>query len=640
MAFGFNPAQFQQATALDPAAAGLPAPQNLPVPVQQQAAPPPQDAPQGAPVDNLPAPPQWGHRGWLGDLLDNMFLGGAIQHTRGEEYQRAVQDYNAQINRQVLNSLPAAARMAAILNPGKTGESFAQNFAPQVLKEGETLQRGPGLGLPGGYGTKVAIDDKSGLPMALTPNGATQLGPSMGGDYSVKDGVILSGRTGPRGSYSQFQQVAPGSTPGQFQPTISVGGNGAPQVNLPTPTPRPGPVSLMPPQAAQGAPQAGPAGAPLPIRQNNFGALRALPNGQQWQGQVGVGPGGHVIFDTPQNGMRAALMNLRNKQAMHGLSTLGDIIAAPGVGWDPGNGVYAQSVSRLTGIPVNQPVDLSDPATLGRVADGIFSVESGPQAWQAYKAQVVNGSAAQAGGAQPGAPQAANGGFQATGAPRLPHILPPTDERYQRFPPGTVLQESPAGEISVVQKPEYSPEAKTAIRDHVLSSDDYKQARAAQEAYKAMVANADTMTGPSAYAMLDTFARAINPGAVARPTVIETIQRNLGLDAKLVGALDSAFGKGNLPPKVRQQIIDAVVPFAQSHWDAATQLNDANAKLAKTHRFDPADVTGPLEDRPRRYVLKESADAMGIPTIATPADAAHLHPGTKFRTPDGRLKVR
>jgi hypothetical protein len=634
MAFGFNPAQFQQATAIDPAAAGLPVPQNLPPVMPQQAQPAPvqQAAPQSAPMDNLPPPPQWGHRGWLGDMLDNLFLGGAIQHTRGDEYARSVQDYNAQMSRQVLDGLPPAARMAAILNPGETGKAIGQNFAPQTIAEGATLQRGPGLGLPGGYGTKVSIDDKSGVPMALTPGGATQLGPSVGGDYSVKDGVILSGRTGPRGSYSQFQQVAPGSTPGQFQPSISMGPSGAPQLNLPPP--RPGPVQIAPQAGASASPGAPQAGGPLPIRQNNFGALRALPNGQQWQGQVGIGPGGHVIFDTPENGMRANLMNLRNKQAVHGLQTLGDIIAAPGAGWDPGNGAYAQTVSRLTGIPVNQPVDLSDPATLGKVADGIFSVENGPQAWRAYKAQ-VGASPGQAPGAQ-----SAPGGFQATGPAKTPRILPPDDPRYQRFAPGTVLQESPAGEVSVVQKPEYSPEAKTAIRDHVLGSDEYKQASAAQAAYKAMIGNASTMSGPSAYAILDTFARAINPGAVARQSVIDTIEKHLGPLNQVAGGWSSVLGQGNLTPQVRQQIIDAVVPFVQSHWDQATRLNQANAALAKTHGFDAADVTAPLEDRPRRYVLKETADAMGIPTLAAPADAARLHPGSRFRTPDGRLKVR
>jgi hypothetical protein len=77
---------------------------------------------------------------------------------------------------------------------------------------------------------------------------------------------------------------------------------------------------------------------------------------------------------------------------------------------------------------------------------------------------------------------------------------------------------------------------------------------------------------------------------------------------------------------MRQQIIDAVVPFAQAHWDQANMLNQANAALAAKHKFDPADVTAPLEGRPQRVI------------VTVPPDPQQRQAGGLYETPKGPLK--
>lgn len=550
----------------------------------------PEDAVAAGPVAQPVPPLRNEHRGLIGDLLDDVFLGGAIQSHRKGEYNAKLQNYNTQRTASMLDAMDPEQRKAALLNPGKLGESLSKNYEPTTLSEGQSVSRFAGRS-PLETAPKTGVDEKSGVAFTQTPTATTATG-QFGGDYAAKDGLITSGRTGGvNGTYSQFQAVPLGTRPGEFTP--SVGGPGA--VSAPT-APQPATAAPVP------APAAGPApnkALPLPLRQNNPGALKPLQGEQTWQGQTGVGPGGHAIFDTPENGARAALMNLRNKQVMHGLSTLQDIIAAPGLGWDPGNAAYVRNVSVLTGIPANQPVDLKDDATLAKVANAIFSVENGPAVWKAY--QSGQGRAPQALPAQApaaAAPAAAGGpGWHEAGpAERIapPHAVPGLPGLYQ---------EDPEGKLQQMPDTAYGPGQTIELQKNVTGSPEYQQAQAALSAYKAMMANGATMTGPSAYAILDTFARAINPGAVARPQVIDTIEKNLGIPAHVVGAMLNATGQGNLSPDARQQIIDAVVPFAQSHWDQANALNERNRAFAQRHGINPEDVVGPLDRRPERFVI-------------------------------------
>jgi hypothetical protein len=104
---------------------------------------------------------------------------------------------------------------------------------------------------------------------------------------------------------------------------------------------------------------------PLPpgIANNNPLNLRPIPDGTQYRGQAGVDPRGLLVFDTIEDGYRAATRDLWCYEA-RGWTTLQAIEAA----WAPvGDGAndpvaYAATMSQLTGWPVDQVLDLRDPA--------------------------------------------------------------------------------------------------------------------------------------------------------------------------------------------------------------------------------------------------------------------------------------
>lgn len=174
------------------------------------------------------------------------------------------------------------------------------------------------------------------------------------------------------------------------------------------------------------------------------------------------------------------------------------------------------------------------------------------------------------------------------------------------FAPGSVIQTGPDGKQSVVQAPEYGPAQLAELRNTVLKSDEYKMARESTNAYSAMAGNAAKLDGMSAYAIRDTFARAINPGAVARAGTIEAIKQAQGLPENIKSFFLNLSGEGNMSPEMKQQVVDATLPFVQANYRAAQALNDSNTQYAKRHQIDPADVTAPMDAMPTRFVVPQS----------------------------------
>jgi hypothetical protein len=99
---------------------------------------------------------------------------------------------------------------------------------------------------------------------------------------------------------------------------------------------------------------------------NNFGNIR-------------VPGGGFASYATPQDGVAAMASNLTAYQDQHGINTLNGITAR----WAPqGDGAndpvaYAKTLSQLTGIDPNVPLNLHDPATLAKIIPAMAQVEHG-----------------------------------------------------------------------------------------------------------------------------------------------------------------------------------------------------------------------------------------------------------------------
>ena len=69
-----------------------------------------------------------------------------------------------------------------------------------------------------------------------------------------------------------------------------------------------------------------------------------------WQGQTGKDSGGYAMFDTPENGLRAMMIDLKNKIA-RGLNTLSLLIPVYSA---TDQAAYVSAVSSWTGLDPNQ----------------------------------------------------------------------------------------------------------------------------------------------------------------------------------------------------------------------------------------------------------------------------------------------
>ena len=556
----------------------------------------PQAAAQPAPV-TLAKPSAW-------DVLQGVLFNGqspadAAMAARQRNYQVQTMQRVASL----LPTLPKPLQAAAMMGGPKVWEEIAKNYGPQTRSAGQQTDYMGGVG-QGGYTASTgtaAIDDKSGVPTLIGPDGNfRRLASSLGGGFSAKDGVIASERTGDvANTYSLPQILAPGSIPNTFTPSIGGASVGA--------TTAPGPSATRAPASAT-------SGVPRGLRNNNFGNVKTPPSGP-WQGQTGTDEEGHAIFADPADGVRAARMNLQ-AYAGEGINTPAAIAARwKGVG---DASAYGKYLAGRLGVKPTDPIDLANPATQQQVLRGIFDFENGPQAMASWRGP--KGAGQRAGGSAPG--------FSGPPA-KTPMVLDPADPGndaiYKNVPPGTLLQRAADGTISTLHEAEFSPSVRAEIRGKFMSSDPYNQHIAAASALAALQHNIGQMTGPAAYTILDTMARTINPGAVARQGTISAIEGMLGVPAHVVGGLQNYVGEGKIPLSSQQAILNAVTPFAQSHYDEAKRLYDANAAIAKAHKLDPNELTAPLGERP-------AAMFVSVPP------PAQRQAGALYVTPKGPMK--
>ena len=134
---------------------------------------------------------------------------------------------------------------------------------------------------------------------------------------------------------------------------------------------------------------------PRGIRNNNPGNIDFNPR-NDWQGQLGKESSGRfAIFDSPENGIRAAgklLLNYRGKDGLPG-------VGAPGIDtplefisrWAPSNEndtqAYAAAVAKRLEVRTSDPINIKDPATLRGMVLGIIIHENGGNP---YKDQVID----------------------------------------------------------------------------------------------------------------------------------------------------------------------------------------------------------------------------------------------------------
>jgi len=121
---------------------------------------------------------------------------------------------------------------------------------------------------------------------------------------------------------------------------------------------------------------------PRGIRNNNPGNIR--DNGTNWQGRIG-GDGAYVIFDTPENGIRAMTRVLMSYQA-RGIDTVREIIYTWAPPSENNTAAYMQAVASAMGV---DPDTIITRASWLALVKAIIRHENGQQPY--LDSTIVNG---------------------------------------------------------------------------------------------------------------------------------------------------------------------------------------------------------------------------------------------------------
>lgn len=114
------------------------------------------------------------------------------------------------------------------------------------------------------------------------------------------------------------------------------------------------------------------------IRNNNPGNMRFNPR-ITWRGQIGADADGFVIFATPEDGIHALTVNLRNQQRLHALNTVADIITKYAPGNENDTAAYITDVAARMGVAPGDYINLENDATLAAMVRAVIHHENGKQ---------------------------------------------------------------------------------------------------------------------------------------------------------------------------------------------------------------------------------------------------------------------
>lgn len=107
------------------------------------------------------------------------------------------------------------------------------------------------------------------------------------------------------------------------------------------------------------------------IRNNNPTNLEDA--GIKWQGMVGT-DGPYCVFDTMENGIRAAALNLRNYWRLHGINTVDGIVRR----WSATDqDAYVSHVSGWIGVDAQEALDMEDAGVRTQILQAMTRQEEG-----------------------------------------------------------------------------------------------------------------------------------------------------------------------------------------------------------------------------------------------------------------------
>jgi len=520
---------------------------------------------------------------------------------------------------QAIANLPEDQQRAALLNMQETGKALASNYGYHDLAPGHAGINGA-TG-DSNYNPVTGIDPTSGRGFSVDASGNLfSGGQQLSGEVKTGDGILYDTRKGPLGTYSIFNKLGPGEKPRVSTPAVN--GFNISQIGQPASQ-----ADTTAPAPAAAAPTATPTGGPRGIRNNNWGNLKALPNGQMWPGQTGVDAQGFAIFGDPNDGIRAAATNLQS-YGQRGLNTVGKIIArwAPASDKRNNTGAYTKFVADQLGVKPNDPLDMTNSDTINKLAGAIFQFENGRAPLsRAMAGQPDTSSAANAAPANSTVPGTTFSGSDVVGDTGPLYSIK-DGTQVQGGKPGERYQVNNAtGEATPVSGDgTFNPSLMSQRGQQFMTGENYKNAANTATAINGLI-GAIKSVGPStpvSMASIDTALRSFNPGIGVRGSVLNTFLSEIGAPAEFIGEINKWQGKGFLPANVAQQLLETAYSYGESHMRLLQQQHAADVKYATDHGFSEND-------------LGESMPTLApLPLLSRP-DPSKLVPGRAYETPKG-----
>lgn len=143
-------------------------------------------------------------------------------------------------------------------------------------------------------------------------------------------------------------------------------------------------------------------GDTLGFRNNNPGNLRPYAGIEKdpFEGMTGTSAG-FLTFATPEDGARAAAINLMSqfkKPGVTSIASLGPVYAPASDGNNPA--AWASNVARATGLDPNARIDISNPDILRRLTHGVIVAENGSNPYSPDQLSTAVTRAVNSGGVQ------------------------------------------------------------------------------------------------------------------------------------------------------------------------------------------------------------------------------------------------
>jgi len=162
----------------------------------------------------------------------------------------------------------------------------------------------------------------------------------------------------------------------------------------------------------------------------------------------------------------------------------------------------------------------------------------------------------------------------------------------------------------------------TRIRDDTLAIPQVQQSKNLIAAFNGLKTQLPTMTGPAAYAAMNTLFQTVNPNTAADLHNANALKNTFGITDQIANEITRAFNQGTLTPQIRQEMVDAAYGFVKSHYDQAKSYVDSQRSFITQRGGNSNAVDGILDAPPLKYYVQ-------------PPPASARIKGTVIDTPKG-----